>query len=137
MLRCLILLTLFFTSCGPSSMEEYRREGRDQVREIVSLLEPIQSKRELKERAPLIKKKFNQLVDLMIEARSFYETHPNETFLDLGKEDFLGSKKLRGEFYRLERFDGGKEILSRLLEESLHKLDRFEKKLKQSKERIL
>ena len=56
----LIFLTLF--GCGPSSPKDFRVEGEAKCRELVSILERVETREEMLQIESVLKKKFNELV---------------------------------------------------------------------------
>ncbi len=128
-----LLIVLVFVSCGPRSLEDYRREGRQSVRSLTKELSRIQSRQDLITEGPKIKKKFNEMVDLIIAARQFYESRLSEEMVPLNEEDREASDKLREEIDRIERIQGAEALLTKYREEALDRLHRFELQLKERK----
>ena len=132
LIYCVFLL--LFCGCGPSSSEDFRREGEAISRLIARDLKKLKSREELVQAEPLLKKRFSDLVDLMIEARKFQQKHPEEIALeDLEHEvsdDFLVELK------RIYHLEGGREIIENCQREALIRLDSFEHKLAKERTRI-
>lgn len=113
-------LALFFlmSSCNPSTLSEWRVEGVCIVKTLVEELEKIQSLEDLKRSSSSIKKKYNKLVEVMIEAEKWQEQEG-----DFHPESFY-SEALCREYIRLYSIEGCKELLFSLQKDGLHKLDR-------------
>ena len=128
------LLLLFFCGCGPSTSEDFRRQGEALSRLMSDDLRSVKSREELVQITPLLKKRFSDLVDLMIEARKFQQKHPDE----MVAEDFEHemSDEFLVELKRIYRLEGGREIIENCQREALIRLDSFEHKLAKERTRI-
>ncbi len=127
------LIILLCAACGPQSLEDYRREGRQSVRSQAKELSRIQSRQDLITEGPKIKKKFNEMVDLIIAAREFYESRPSEEMVPLTEEDREASDQLQVEIERIGRIQGAESLLAKYREEALDRLHRFELQLQKRK----
>lgn len=125
------LFVIFVCGCSPSSSDDFQKEGEAQARKLTQELRNIHSREELAKAVPHIKKKFNELVDLIIEARQFQETHNDN---DLSATDQLASEDLCEELKRIYRLEGGREAIEKVQREPLIRLDAFEKKLVKQRE---
>ncbi|NGX58729.1 MAG: hypothetical protein K940chlam3_01637 [Chlamydiae bacterium] len=128
-----IILLLFLTSCGPQSLEDYRREGRESVRALTNELRQIQTRQDLVAAAPLLKKQFNRIVDLMIAARETYESHPGMDSMGLSEEDHEYSNQLRVEIERISRIEGAEKLLAKCQEEALNRLHVHQQRILKAK----
>ncbi|MCH9617032.1 MAG: hypothetical protein SP4CHLAM5_00080 [Chlamydiia bacterium] len=111
------ILFLFLVSCSPSTLSEWRVEGVSIVKDLVEELKEIDDFKSLQAKKASIKKKYNKLVGVMIEAEK-YEQEQN-TFLP---ESFY-SDALKAQYIRLYQIEGCKELLFAIQKESLHRLD--------------
>ncbi len=105
-------------SCSPSTLSEWRVEGVSIVRNLVEELEGVTSLEELEAKKGSLKKKYNQLVYVMIEA-----SHYEEEEGDLVPDSFY-SDALRDQYVRLYEIEGARALLFEIQRESLHKLDK-------------
>lgn len=128
-----ILLLIFLTSCGSQSLEDYRREGRESTRKLTSILRQVQSRRDLIEASPLLKKEFSRMADLMIAARETYESHHELKMLGLVEEDHEYSNQLRCELDRVCRIEGAEKILAKCQEEAAWRLHLYQQRLQRKK----
>lgn len=116
-MRYFCLLFLFLVACSPSTLSEWRVEGVSIVRDLVEELDSISTLKELEAKKISIKKKYNQLVNVMIEANKYEEEEG-----DLLPESFY-SDALRDQYLRLYEIEGAKKLLFEIQKDSLHKLD--------------
>ena len=79
-MRYLIFMVLL-CGCNPSSLEDFQHEGEALCRSIVADVQDINNREDLAKASPKLKKRFNNLVDLMIEARTYSQAHPEECAL--------------------------------------------------------
>lgn len=129
-MRILILFFLFtLFSCQPSSLEEFQFEGAGEVRLLLEKLKNIETREDLVLAEPLLKKHFERIVDIAIEARLFQQKNPRSEiqFLQIGQ--FL-SQSLLEEMTRIYALEGGKECIERAQREAMLRLDSKEKHLK-------
>jgi len=133
-MRVLFLLTLLFLcSCGSRSLEDYRREGQESARSLTTQLRTIQSRQDLVNSAPKIKAGFNRLVDVMIAAQDFYQSHPESVIPELTEEDREYSQELRFEINRILRIEGTEKLMTNYREEAHHRLHLFQTRLEEKK----
>lgn len=123
-MRSPLLALILLCSCSPTSIDDYKKEGESLSWDIVHTLEKIQTREQLVQAAPLLKKKFNLLVDLMIEAKQF-----SGEFLEDSLEPNRANERLLAEFKRIYALEGGKAIIESAQREPLIRLDgAFQKK---------
>jgi hypothetical protein len=120
-----LLMILTFTACSPRSMQEYRNRGRLLCEKIASELGEIDSREELEKALPLLKKRFDELVTLSIQARTYELRHGGEE----DTEDSYLSSSLKVELCRIYSLEGGKELIEKAEREALLKLDAFERRI--------
>ena len=122
MKRYFLVPLLFLAACRPSTLSEWRVEGISIVRDLVEELEGISSLEEVEAKKGSLKKKYNALVYVMMEASS-YEEEEGEIV-----PDSFYSDALRQQYLRLYEIEGGRAALFEIQRESLHDLDKFLKK---------
>lgn len=113
-----IVLLLLLSGCSPSSLSEWRVEGVSIVRDLVEDFEKVQSLKDLESKKYTLKKKYNKLVSIMLEAEK-YEIEEGSFQV----ESFY-SDALRAQYLRIYEIEGAKELLYEIQKDSLHKLDR-------------
>lgn len=115
-----ILFFLPFLGCAPSSLEELRCEGEAQTKKLARELQEIDTKDELIKALPRLKKRYNRLADLLLEARNFQEN---------GNSDpSPASEELFAELARLYEIPGCRESIETAQIEAIRKLDRPQRK---------
>ncbi len=120
---------LLLYSCSPNSSEEFYREGKTRCQVLVASLKKIENREQLLRSEPILKKQFESLVNLMIEAREFQQEH-----LDNDEGEYLfpersGDDQLEEELRRIYSIEGGREIIERTQQEALVRLDAYERSL--------
>ena len=120
------LTTSIFFACSPSSISEYRNEGEGRTRDLIAELENIYSREELVKASPRLKRLFEELVDLIVEAKIDQKERPELFYEDFAKKENRFNDKLRNELNRIYRIDGGRELVEKAQKNALHKLDSFE-----------
>jgi Tfp pilus assembly protein PilP len=130
----LLVILLFLVGCSPHSLEDFHNEGEAQIRKLIKELKAIHSREELQRALPSLQRRFDAMVDLMIEARSYEEKHPAE---DFEAAFFPNDEVLLEELKRLYLLEGGRELMEKAEREALLRLDAFERTLSKRKERGL
>lgn len=133
---CFCSFLLVFCSCSPGSLEDYQYEGEAFARSLVKELKKIQTNEDLKGAEPLLKKKFNALVDLMIEAKEFQRKHPQEEEVDVMHYNHPHSEALLEELKRVYLIEGGREMVEKTQREALIRLDGYLHSLQKEKQKI-
>ena len=123
-------LLIFFclVSCSPSSLQDFRQEGQSVQRVIIRDLRRIRSKEQLAKAKPRLKRHFDKLVTIIIEARKWQDSHPLGDELPFSKKDLGLSEALRGELARVYTIDGGRQMIEESQAKALAKLDLFEQR---------
>lgn len=139
MFRVITLLLSFclLIGCAPSSLEEYQSSSESICREITLELKKVVLREDLVRSVPKLRKKFLSLVDVIIEARKFAETHPQEMTSFSMYSDEVQSEYLREELERVYRIEGGRELIEKAQKEALLRLDAFERQIKKQKDKRL
>lgn len=127
MVRFLFVFMALLVGCSPTSLEDFHYEGEAQCRALVEMMRNIRSRQELVQAKPKLKKHFEKIVDLMIEAREFQEMHAEELLETPHPCENKGSALLEEELQRLYAIEGGKEIIENAQQEALIRLDAFER----------
>src|SRR5690242_20809585 len=97
--KIILLFCMGLASCSPNALSDFQCEGEARCRAMIEELSVIQDREALLRAAPSLKKKFNELVTLMIQAREFQEKHPDaESAFSAGSST---SQKLQKELSRI------------------------------------
>lgn len=125
--RCLLAILLFAAlgACQPNSPDDFYNEGTSIVKSLILDLREVNSKEELQELSPRIKKKMHKLSSLMIMTAKYHKKHPSEAQREFLHSDRLYSDMLLDEFKRLYTIEGCQEIMEVLQRDALHKLDAY------------
>lgn len=121
-MRYLILFLLLSMSCSPGSLNEYRQEAKSVTKALQQQLESIESPEQLVAAEASISKKFNQLVDLMIQAQ---ECQRRSLGLEPLQDDFRISDDLKAELRRIYQMERGREYIERASREAMIRLDAY------------
>ena len=120
---------LFFSSCSPNSQEDFQLETQAVCRLLTEQLQTVKSRDDLMDKMPGLKKIFNRLVDILIEARTYQTEHPELVWNAAAVVQQDWSEALQGEMRRIYNLEGGKELIEEAQRPSLLRLDRFERDL--------
>lgn len=118
-MHSLVLIFLILFSCRPNSPKDFYIEGEAKCRELVSILERIETREELVSVEPILKKKFQEMVSLLLLAEKYLEKHPGVKGIEINRSN----DDLLYELKRIYRIPGGKEIMERVQQEPLIRLD--------------
>ena len=131
-LKVHLILALTLVACNPRSQEDFHLEGQAQCRALAEQLQSVNSREELIAHAPVLKKKFHRLTDLIIEARTAQvEGDFTHSGTEVYPEDW--SEALRVELRRIYAIEGGKELVEEAQRPSLLRLDQFEREMADKK----
>lgn len=124
----LFSLLLLAFSCAPNSLQDFQHEGEAWCRSLAEDLRKVRTRDELIQAVPKIKKKFDQLVDLMIAAKEYQQNHLDEEELQSPEPiKFPFSETLLWELKRIYAMEGGRETMEKAEKEALIRLDAYEK----------
>ena len=127
-------LSCILISCSPNSLEDFRFEGESVTREIVDELKLIHTREDLFTREQSLKRKFEKLVGIIIQARQYQIDFPEEALSQQLLQESESSLELLEEIQRVYQIEGGKECIERAQREPMLRLDGFEKIRKKQKE---
>ena len=126
MRACLLALFLLLASCGPNSAEDFLNEADGIKRKIASELKQIHTRDELAKAVPKLRKEFNELVAVIIAARTFHDQ--SEKPLDPEISDVSASQQLLAELKRVYKIEAGRQLIEQAQQEALLKLDAYEQR---------
>lgn len=128
-LKALVFFFLFiFFSCQPSSLEEFQLEGASRMRLLLKELKGIETREDLLAAEPDLKKHFEKIVKIVIQARLFQQKNVGVDVPVLQLGQALSSSLLE-EMKRIYALEGGRECIERAQREAMLKLDAKEKAL--------
>jgi hypothetical protein len=124
--RILLLVCLFLFGCQPTSLEDFQWEGSSLVRVLLKDLRKIETREDLIVMEPVLKKDFEKIVELIIQARTFQQKNPESeiSFQNINPTLNLSVKE---ELKRIYEMEGGRECMERSQREAMLKLDAKEK----------
>lgn len=130
----LLFIVALFVGCSPGSLKDFRHEGESTCRAIISDLQSIENREDLMRMEPILKRRFEKLATIIIEARQFQIAYPEEALsVQMPQENEI-SDTLKEELQRVYSIEGGKEIIERVEREAMLKLDAFEKMKEKQKD---
>ncbi len=119
------LLGLVLLGCSPSSKEDFRQEGQRLCKGLVKELSAIETSDDLVKSAPEIKKYFEKMVDVMIEARKLGIENGDEEETLRQMEDNSYSEWLCFELRRIYSLEKGRETIEKVQREAMLRLDAY------------
>jgi len=131
MMRAFLFSLLILAGCAPSSSQEFRQEGEALCRSLSKDLQKVETREDLIKIAPLLKKRFLQFSELMMEARAFEREHAGEAMPE-DHGDLLASEALMEEMKRIYTIEGARKIVEDAQREALIALDAYLKKMEQT-----
>jgi hypothetical protein len=127
-MQWVLIGVLFLCSCSPNSSKEFYREGNARSEALIRDLEKIETRQQLIHAESKLKKHFESLVILMIEAREFQQKKLDAPDIE-AIEESSANERLETELRRIYAIEGGREIIERAEAEGLAKLDAYERSL--------
>lgn len=124
-----LAVLLVVGGCSPSSLQDFRQEGRRLNRELLAELQKLHTRQEVQQAAPILQQHYQEIVQLMIAARDFQQQHPDDPIPELDETDQQLSRQLMNELNRLYRIEGVREIIEKAQEPALSRLDAFERRI--------
>lgn len=117
----ILFVALFFAlllGCQASSYDDFREKGRAKTRSLISELRSIRTKDQLFEHQNELMHSFNALALLLERVQEYQKLHPKDAPAPLTEIDRELSDQLRVEILRIQRLDGGREILNKCRKKS-------------------
>jgi hypothetical protein len=122
----LLLLLIILTGCSAKSPETFKSKARCIKCELLQTAQNVEDLDQLMRVLPTFSRLFNQLVEVMIQARKWQIKH--RTSWDLSEEDRYLSFELAQEFARLYQIPTARAFIEKCQQPALERLDAFEKK---------
>lgn len=104
---------IFLASCGPATFDDLRFEGEAQIRLLAKELRSIETKEDLQRATVRLRKRYNKIADLLIEAKEYSCER---------EEDSLASEELFLELARIYEMPGGREGIEFAQSQAVHRL---------------
>ncbi|MCH9611928.1 MAG: hypothetical protein S4CHLAM102_04040 [Chlamydiia bacterium] len=123
-----ILILTLLTACAPSTSADFKNEGESLCRSLIHDLQNIETYDDLLAHSNKIRKKINKLCDLMIQAKKSQIKNPTYA------PDFdssIVSDLLAEELDRVYTIENCKEFIENLERDALHRLDDFDRSIKE------
>jgi hypothetical protein len=127
-------LLLLLCGCSPNSSQEFRREGEAHCHALVKDLEKIENREQLLRAQPRLKKHFESLISLMIEARKFQQRHADDAEAEDPFTEEEATALLQEELRRIYCIEGSREVIESAQQEALIRLDAYERALTKKRE---
>ena len=122
----LIFIAFLLASCRGPSPEYYQEKGRRITSELIREVQKIESVDDLIQKGARFKVLYEELVDLIIESRSYQRKH--HVTWESEEEDSILSDELKFELMRIYKLPGAKQLMEKYQLPALIRLDAFEKK---------
>lgn len=133
-MKFLIFAVLLLTACAPNSLEDFQQEGQARCHKLTAQLKKIETRDQLSKAAAQLQKRFEDLVDLMIEARRYQIAHPQEETPEILDYQSESNAELVAELKRIYRLEGARDLVEKTQHEALIRLDAFERTVSKQKE---
>lgn len=104
-----ILIFLLLSGCTQKTAGDFLTESEERCSELVAILEKAGTLDELMKAEPEIKKKFNEIAALMLQAQDYDEKHPSSESV----KPVPSSGPLLDELRRIYSIKGGREVIER------------------------
>jgi transcriptional antiterminator len=121
----LLLFLMIFAGCSPASMQDFRQEGQSVQRALIRDLARVRNREQLLHIQGRLKRRFNKLVKIMIDAKKWQDSHPLSEVSPMTKKDLALSESLRQQLVRVYGIEGCKEIIEGAQADALATLDLF------------
>lgn len=122
---CIALFFILLLSCTQKTLDDYREEGEKTTRTLILELKNIHSQDDLLKARQRLQKLFNSLVDTMIAAKEYQQTHQDS--FELSKKNHDLSEKLRYELIRIYKINGCRELMEKYQDQALQRLVYYNK----------
>ena len=109
-----VLFLICLVSCGPATMADLRLEGEAQTKRLAEELQLIESKEDLLSALPKLRKRFDQIAEILIKTRSF----PKQDF-----QASFASEQLFAELARLYEMPGCRELIEGAQADAIRRLN--------------
>ena len=124
----LLLTAILLTSCQPNSEDDFKQETKSICNHISSKLSSVKNLDDLKKSKPSLKQSFDDLVELLIQAKRFEMENGWSRSSPLTSEQAKAQDQLISELNRVLQIDGAQDLIEDIQREPLEKLDSFDQK---------
>ena len=115
-MKKILMAVILLTSCGPMSMEDLRAQADAEVSKLTEVLREVDTKDDLQNNLPKIKKGFNKIAELVLQVRAIPDKSPE--FLEPSQ---VGDE-LFAELARLYEMPGGRDLIETAQNDAIHRL---------------
>ena len=136
-MKRMFLALLLLCSCSPDSSEEFQREGQARCHALVLELQKIESREQLLHSSPQLKRHFESLINLMIEAREFQQKKLDGFSSEIVLEENVIEATLEEELRRIYAIEGAREVIEQAQHEALVRLDAYERTLAKKRKQLI
>lgn len=136
-IRLIILISVvsMLSACQPTALEEFQLEGGALSRALLQDLRKVETREDLVFLEPILKKDFNNLVNLMIQARAFQQKNLDFEIPIQNANQILNASLVE-EMKRIYDIEGGRECIERAQREAMLKLHAREKMFEKQQKSI-
>jgi hypothetical protein len=121
-----ILFALFFLVSCQSRPEYYKEKARGKMSELSCELNRVESLDDLLQRGDRLKVLFNEMVDVIIEAKLYQKKSGRKW--EFTAEELENARELQFELERLYKIPGASFLIEKYQQEAMIRLDAFQKK---------
>jgi hypothetical protein len=114
---------MFLCSCGRHSPEDYKEEGQQLSLSLIKVFSRIHSYEELTTASPDLKRLFDQLATICIEAQQQMARDGIVEPLELSEKEQQVNARLRLELQRICKIEGCRDLVEKCQEEAMTRLD--------------
>ena len=116
-----LFLSLILMACTPSNVLDCQYQAQGVIKSLTLELSHIHSKEDLIEKMPLLKKKMDYLVELMIQIKKLQDEKGEE----ITYPDPVIGEALMEEMKRIYYIEGARKLIEEIQRKPLLKLDAF------------
>lgn len=117
-MKYLFCASAFLTACAPANLSDLRYEAEGEMKKLTVELKKIESSEDVQKSAKRLKKQFNRIADLLLQARNF----------PLSQEEIPESspagEELFAELARIYEIPGARASIEAAQNEAIRRLDR-------------
>lgn len=112
-------------ACHQESLDDFQDQAQPVITQLVTELREIRSRDDLVQHQHALERIFDQLVDVIINAEQFKDSHPEAVRTFAGDNGL--SEELRLELNRILHMEGGRDVLEKAQEKAVTRLENAEK----------
>lgn len=116
-MKYLLCALCFLTACAPSNLSDLRWEAEGEMKKLTAELKKIESTEDVQKSSKKLKKHFNRIADLLLEARNFPLNQ------DEFPEALPAGEELFAELARIYEIPGARASVEAAQNEAVRRLD--------------